>query len=465
MTYCQSDVELLRLGCEKFQEEFTSIVGKNPMETRITIASACNMAYRMKWLPFNKIAIEPYHGWRPNHKHSRTSLEWLCYEESQLREMAEIVCQNQSMVPHIQHAGNEGEKSFKIGSERAMSVDGYNSLSGTVYEFQGCFYHGCSTCFPNRHQSHFKHEGKTMQDVWDSTQDKIKKLKSLGLKVVEMWECEWEKKKETHPEVEEFVKRLEFSAPLNPRDAFFGGRTNAICLAKQVEPGEKILYDDIRSLYPWVNKNCDYPVGHPIYIDQPPGTDISNYFGLLKVKIIPPRGLYHAVLPSRHGNKLTFPLCRTCLELEQPKPIHQRSCSCSHSDEERALTGTWCSPELHKAVEKGYRVVYVYEVWHFEQKSDALFKTYINTFLKMKMEASGWPSDVGDDPDKQDAFIREFGAKEGIELEPANMMKNEGQRALSKLMLNSFWGKFGQRPNMTRCRQFSSAADFFSILT
>lgn len=31
LTYCQSDVELLRLGCEKFQEEFKSIIGANPM--------------------------------------------------------------------------------------------------------------------------------------------------------------------------------------------------------------------------------------------------------------------------------------------------------------------------------------------------------------------------------------------------------------------------------------------------
>lgn len=82
----------------------------------------------------------------------------------------------------------------------------------------------------------------------------------------------------------------------------------------------------------------------------------------------------------------------------------------------------------------------------------------------MKMEASGWPSDVGDDPDKQHEFILEFMSKEGIQLSPDAMKKNEGQRALSKLMLNSFWGKFGQRPNMTRCRQFNSAASFFQFL-
>lgn len=27
---------------------------------------------------------------------------------------------------------------------------------------------------------------------------------------------------------------------------------------------------------------------------------------------------------------------------------------CPHSDEQRTMTGTWCTPELQKTVEKGY---------------------------------------------------------------------------------------------------------------
>ncbi len=32
------------------------------------------------------------------------------------------------------------------------------------------------------------------------------------------------------------------------------------------------------------------------------------------------------------------------------------------------------------------------EVWHFEEKSNDLFKAYIKTFLQRKQEASGYPS-------------------------------------------------------------------------
>lgn len=48
LTYCQSDVRLLKQGCMRFQSQFKNIVGFNPMKECITIASACNVAYRKK---------------------------------------------------------------------------------------------------------------------------------------------------------------------------------------------------------------------------------------------------------------------------------------------------------------------------------------------------------------------------------------------------------------------------------
>ena len=64
---------------------------------------------------------------------------------------------------------------------------------------------------------------------------------------------------------------------------------------------------------------------------------------------------------------------------------------CAHSDDERALTGTWCTPELQKAVELGYDIQYIYEVWHFPETCQGLFQDYVNTWLKIKQEASDWP--------------------------------------------------------------------------
>ena len=78
---------------------------------------------------------------------------------------------------------------------------------------------------------------------------------------------------------------------------------------------------DVTSLYPWVNKNCPYPIGHPNIITQPTDQSLESYFGVATVDILPPAGLFHPVLPVRGGNKLTFPLCRACVQTEQAQPM------------------------------------------------------------------------------------------------------------------------------------------------
>lgn len=117
---------------------------------------------------------------------------------------------------------------------------------------------------------------------------------------------------ETDPHLKEFVQKVEIVPPLNPREAFFGGRTNAIKLHRKVEEEEEIHYRDIISLYPYTNVECEYPVGHPEFIDQPRITDITRYYRLVKCKILLPYELYHPVLPWRYDSKLLFLLCRTC---------------------------------------------------------------------------------------------------------------------------------------------------------
>ena len=88
-----------------------------------------------------------------------------------------------------------------------------------------------------------------------------------------------------------------------------------------------------------------------------------------------------------------------------------------------------------KALEKGYRVVRTDQVWHFHDKSDELFRLYIDKFLKVKQESSGFPSWCATEEDKQQ-YIADYLENEGILLEYAKIRKNPGLRALAKLMLN-----------------------------
>lgn len=103
-------------------------------------------------MPTGKIAVEPVRGWRPTHNQSHAALEWLYWEERKLNK-------NPNLLPRIAHAGNKGERSIN-NKQRNFLVDGYDEQTRTVYEFQGCFYHGCVKCYPNRSQRHPIHLNK-----------------------------------------------------------------------------------------------------------------------------------------------------------------------------------------------------------------------------------------------------------------------------------------------------------------
>ena len=128
-----------------------------------------------------------------------------------------------------------------------------------------------------------------------------------------------------------------------------------------------------------------------------------------------------------------FPLCKTCSDTLNQNP-------CTHTDEERAILGTWCHVELMKAIEKGYEVLEIHEVWHWEETTDELFKDYVDTYLKLKQEASGYPKHCVTDEQKQH-YIDEYYEHEGIRLDPNKIEYNPGLRALAKLALNSLWGR------------------------
>lgn len=103
------------------------------------------------------------------------------------------------------------------------------------------------------------------------------------------------------------------------------------------------------------------------------------------------------------------------------------------------------------AVSKGYKIVKIYEIYHFEQSSQyetlsdegGLFAKYANTFLKINKEASGFPPECYTEESRR-YYIRQYKEKEGIHLEYEKIQKNPGLCCLAKLCLNSFWVKFGQ---------------------
>jgi hypothetical protein len=234
---------------------------------------------------------------------------------------------------------------------------------------------------------------------------------------------------------------------LNPCDALFGGRTSPAIMYHDFTHEEKGRYYDFTSLYPSVKKKYCYPTKHPQIIrgvEEYSDVEISSIFGLIKCKILPPTNLLFPVLPYR-TDKLTFPLCRTCADVLDNL--------CTHNDEARALCGTWTSIEVQKAVECGYTIMVIYEIYHYAHQ-EKIFDTYVDTFMKMKQESSGVPKYCYDeqgvvDDDKLNAYIDEYLKHEGIKLDAAKIKYNPGQRTVMKALLNSLWGKLAQNENTT----------------
>ena len=88
----------------------------------------------------------------------------------------------------------------------------------------------------------------------------------------------------------------------------------------------------------------------------------------------------------------------------------------------------------------------------------------MDTFLKLKQEASGWPAEVGEDPEKRQDYIMNYLRHENIQLDAEKIDKNPGKRSTAKMMLNSFWGKFGEQSNKNQVQAFTSPSSFYKLL-
>ena len=79
-----------------------------------------------------------------------------------------------------------------------------------------------------------------MEQRYNNTLKKVNYLESHGFVVVQKWECELKKELREDEEMKRFFDEYEIVDPLQPRDAFYGGRTNATKLFHECQGDEKI---------------------------------------------------------------------------------------------------------------------------------------------------------------------------------------------------------------------------------
>ena len=409
--YCVDDVRVLALCMERFRESFIETAGLDPLEY-CTIASAVVNCYSARFMPQNTLAIIA-----PIAPRTRSREEDAFVDDINAARAA-------AGQPLLKRG-----VSLMVGG-RLVFPDAFDEETHTVYEYHGCFFHGCPKCHPNREEVNPQSEGgKTMEQLYRATRARTLALRNAGYKVRETWSHEWLASAGGEEYLALIAENPHAYRRIDPRDAFFGGRVE--CFQSQFDAtpdlSEFAVYQDVTSLYPTVQYYDPMPVGHgdEYRWRKTPEEFVealrAGWFGVACVTVVPPPDLHIPVLPAKtqlegdQAEKLLFDLT--------PK------------------TGTWTSMELALACEMGYRITAVNTVREFAQ-STACFKPFVEAFLKVKQEAS---YDGEPDLASRQAYADDYHAKSGIQLDVDRLERNEGRRAVAKLCLNSLWGKFGQK--------------------
>ena len=370
---------------------------------------------------------------------------------------------------HIEHAGRCRERRLREG----IVVVGYSSPKdeedhqGLVLQFHGCFWHGRPRCYRINRDVALS-TGDSMDDRFEKTLVVSRKIKESNYELIEKWECDFQKEVSQNEELRHFIQEStddEKQKPLDPQDAFFGGRTGNTVKVYDWQEQKKIKYVDVCSFYPFICNRGKYPIGHPkIYV----GWEECRRIMGIKNDLFQVNGLKKLIpslITGKNHGKLIFPLCRTCCEQMTQE-------DCPHQDQnERVLRGTWVSEEIKEALKLGYTIQRVYEIWQYQmtqynqnEHKGGIFAEYINEVFAQKTMASGFLPGYLSEKDK-DEYVKELEIKVAISLNKDAIQHNAGLRSVAKICLNSLWGKFGQRENMTQTEVITKPERLTELLT
>nr|CAD2201106.1 unnamed protein product [Meloidogyne enterolobii] len=430
--YCLNDVQILTEALIAFRLKFAEIskhkssktgeeIGIDILKDSMTIASACMKHFRLNHLKPEHLAIVPEKGYESCDNQSDIALKYLQWYE-------------ESLGVELKTAHSKGGEHM-VGK---FKVDGYIEKEDRAIEIHGCVWHACKKCFGDEPDKILPN-GKTVSETRKDDEIRIEFLKQNIKNVDVIWECEIRRMLRRNKKMRKAFANYHNKGPIKIRDCYFGGRTGPVQLHFEADNmKDEISYLDFNSLYPATISTTSFPVGHPkvhvvplaeqnVYWTR---SEHIPYKGILKVFLLPPPQLEVPVIPVKFDERLLFPLCRKCA-LNYPTGAHIKDYHCPHEEEERGWVSTCTSIELEEALNSGYRVTRFYRALEYEKWDEHLFKNYVAEFMAMKIHASGFPEGI-----------------EGKKRE--KMVPDKAMRYISKLMLNSLWGRFSLRNGLSK---------------
>jgi hypothetical protein len=172
--------QLQSLSQEEFIERSIEVHGEGAFDYSLVVYISCDKPVKIKCNRCLHVTDQCAYSHMIGHgcrcvgtAYSKVQLEWL----------ALVSIQTAQPIQTAESADGE----FKVGPYR---VDGYNATTKTVYEFHGCYWHGCFKCRPDRNECNALSK-RTYRDLLYRTIKREQYIRDQGYTVEVMWEHTW----------------------------------------------------------------------------------------------------------------------------------------------------------------------------------------------------------------------------------------------------------------------------------
>ncbi len=356
---------------------------------------------------------------------------------------------------HYSFSSEAGQKVLCIEGTTIMPDLYYEGNDGKIYifDFDGCPSHphlGCLTQ-PTTGKNRWKQDRGQLMAKDRRRRQLLESHFGSRLSYTTMHSCTWSKLKKKSEEVKKFMASY-IPRPkhrLVPRKAVRGSNTETYIHSYSVQSYPDLVMESIDcvSLYPWAAINCSYPVGeYRILMSQ---NDISEVHlrdgqfyvgnqklhGLMQVCMEPPTYTQFPCLIFRNSSERALAgLCYTCI-MEENESV------CAHRPPNRRLTSTWTVIEIEYALQQGYKLLKIFEVYAYA-KSQPILSSYFRFCGSLKIKNSGLPSGIQDKYQYCSNINQQMNLLGPLRVTPGNCNKSDIRRQVCKSMMNEAIGKF-----------------------
>lgn len=106
----------------------------------------------------------------------------------------------------LEHAMNMGEKRIKLQDGKIVRADGFDNETNTIFEFHGCFWHGCDKCYTADEKNSMNK--KKMSTLLANTNKREQQLRDMGFTVIVIWDHEWKLIENDEEKIRVYVESL-----------------------------------------------------------------------------------------------------------------------------------------------------------------------------------------------------------------------------------------------------------------